>query len=128
MQKAIAGEAVSAANLDLYYWLALAHEAAGAPAEALALYKKIQAEDLQFRDVNRAGASTRPLAPPAGAGASARLAGPARGTRRSHPVARRAAAPPGRRASFPGRRSAAARSARCAAARTRSTAGAWPCA
>jgi len=52
VRKAIGGEAVSAANLDLYYWMALAHEAADAPAEALALFKKMQAEDLQFRDVN----------------------------------------------------------------------------
>jgi serine/threonine-protein kinase len=51
LRKAIGNEAISAANLDFHYWLALAHEAAGAPGEALALYKKIQAEDLQFRDV-----------------------------------------------------------------------------
>jgi len=51
LRKGIGNEAVSAANLDFHYWLALAHEAAGAPGEALALYKKIQAEDLQFRDV-----------------------------------------------------------------------------
>jgi len=72
LKKATAGEAVSAANLDLYYWMALAHEAAGAPAEALALFKKMQAEDLQFRDVNRrverlsavaAPASPAPAAP-----------------------------------------------------------------
>jgi tetratricopeptide (TPR) repeat protein len=53
VRKAVGGEAISAANLDLYYWMALAHEAAGAPAEALALFKKMQAEDLQFRDVNQ---------------------------------------------------------------------------
>jgi len=52
VRKAVGAEAVSAANLDLYYWMAVAHEAAGAPAEALALFKKMQAEDLQFRDVN----------------------------------------------------------------------------
>jgi tetratricopeptide (TPR) repeat protein len=51
-RKAISGEAISAANLDLYYWMALAHEAAGATAEALSHLKQIQAEDLQFRDVN----------------------------------------------------------------------------
>jgi tetratricopeptide (TPR) repeat protein len=52
VKKAVGGEAVSAANLDLHYWMAVAHEAAGAPAEALALFKKMQAEDLRFRDVN----------------------------------------------------------------------------
>jgi tetratricopeptide (TPR) repeat protein len=53
LRKAIGSEAIGAGNLDFHYWLALAHEAAGAPGEALALYKKIQAEDLQFRDVPR---------------------------------------------------------------------------
>jgi len=52
LRKVIGGEAVSAANLDLHYWLAIAHEAARAPAEALALFKKMQSEDLSFRDVN----------------------------------------------------------------------------
>jgi len=56
VRKAIAGEPISAANLDLYYWMALAHEAAGARAEALAQLKQIQAEDLQFRDVNERAA------------------------------------------------------------------------
>jgi tetratricopeptide (TPR) repeat protein len=53
LRKAIGSEAISAANLDLHYWLALAHEAAGARSEALELYKQIQAEDLQYRDVNQ---------------------------------------------------------------------------
>ena len=53
LKKAIGNEPISAANLDFHYWLALAHEAAGARAEALELYKKIQAEDLQYRDVNQ---------------------------------------------------------------------------
>ncbi len=51
LRKVIAGEAISPGNLDLHYWLAIAHEASGARPEALALYKQIQAEDLQFRDV-----------------------------------------------------------------------------
>ena len=51
LQRAIAGEAVSVANLDLYYWLAIAQER-DQPAEALALYKKIQAEHLGFKDVD----------------------------------------------------------------------------
>ena len=51
LQRAIAGQPASAANLDLYYWLAVAQEKAQ-PAEALALYKKIQAESLGFKDVD----------------------------------------------------------------------------
>jgi len=51
LQRAIAGQPVSIANLDLYYWLAIAQEK-GQPAEALALYKKIQAEHLGFKDVD----------------------------------------------------------------------------
>ena len=46
LQRAQAG----AARLELSYWLARAHEAAGAVAEALAIYEQIQAEDLAFRD------------------------------------------------------------------------------
>ena len=81
VRKAVGGEAISAANLDLYYWMALAHEAAGAPAEALALFKKMQAEDLQFRDVNQRvtrlvgsgpGRRGRPRPPPRPAGGRTR--------------------------------------------------------
>jgi tetratricopeptide (TPR) repeat protein len=50
LQKAIGGERVSKANLDLYYWLAAAHEK-DSPLEAIALYKSIQAESLHFREV-----------------------------------------------------------------------------
>ncbi len=68
VQKAIGAEPVSAANLDLYYWLAVANEASGQVSEALALYKKIQSEDLQFRDVERRvarlAAGGLPVAPP----------------------------------------------------------------
>jgi serine/threonine-protein kinase len=71
LAKALGGEPVSPANLDLYYWLAAAHEAAGHNAEALALFKKIQAEDLSFRDVaaraarlQAAPAVSRPAPPP----------------------------------------------------------------
>lgn len=53
VQRALAGAPISAANLDLYYWLALAHEAAGQRDEALANYKRILAEDLRYRDVER---------------------------------------------------------------------------
>jgi tetratricopeptide (TPR) repeat protein len=69
VQKAIGGQPVSAANIDLYYWLGLAHEASGHGAEALDIYKKIQSEDLQFRDVNQRvarmqGGASRPAAAP----------------------------------------------------------------
>ena len=53
LRKAIGREAMSPANLDLFYWLALAQEAAGARAEALSLYAQMQAEDLHFRDVGQ---------------------------------------------------------------------------
>jgi serine/threonine-protein kinase len=65
VRKEVGDEPISAANLDLYYWMALAHEAAGAPAEALALFKKMQAEDLQFRDVNQRVARLAGAAPSA---------------------------------------------------------------
>jgi len=75
LRKAIGHEPISAANLDFHYWLALAHEAAGARGEALDLYKKIQAEDLQYRDVNQRvtklqaapASAARPAAAPAAA-------------------------------------------------------------
>jgi tetratricopeptide (TPR) repeat protein len=51
LQRAIAGQPVSIANIDLIYWLAVAQEK-DQPAEALALYKKIQAEHLGFKDVD----------------------------------------------------------------------------
>jgi tetratricopeptide (TPR) repeat protein len=53
LRKAIGREPISPANLELFYWLALAQEAAGADGEALVLYEQIQAEDLQFRDVGQ---------------------------------------------------------------------------
>lgn len=68
VQKAIGDEPVSVANLDLYYWLARTHEASGAGDEALTLYKKIQAENLGFRDVGDRVArlqSGAPASPPA---------------------------------------------------------------
>jgi tetratricopeptide (TPR) repeat protein len=68
LQKVIGGEPVSAANLDLYYWLARTHEGSGSGAESLALYKKIQAEDLSFRDVSARAARLQGGAPPSAAG------------------------------------------------------------
>jgi len=73
LQRAIAGQPVSVANLDLYYWLAIAQEK-DQPAEALTVYKKIQAEHIGFKDVEERTAALeagkpigfvpRPIAPP----------------------------------------------------------------
>jgi tetratricopeptide (TPR) repeat protein len=80
VRKAVGAEPVSASNLDLYYWMALAHEAAGERDEAIALLKKMQAEDLQYRDVNervaRLGHGEAPAAP-APAAPAAVMPGPA---------------------------------------------------
>jgi tetratricopeptide (TPR) repeat protein len=53
LQNALARETMGAGNLEYYYWLAAAHEIAGQTAPALDLYKKILAEDLGFRDVEK---------------------------------------------------------------------------
>ena len=103
LRKAIGGEAISAANLDFHYWLALAHEASAAPAEALALYKKIQAEDLQFRDVAKrmarlGGVGSSP-ASVAAAPAPALAAALPPGVPAARPPQPPAAAPPGPAAS-----------------------------
>jgi tetratricopeptide (TPR) repeat protein len=95
VQKALAGQPASAANLDLYYWLGVGLEASGNAADALVAYKKIQSENLQFRDVNQrvtrlqggaaapaparpapaaAPASAPPAPAPAGAAATAKTA------------------------------------------------------
>ncbi len=64
LQKVIGGEPVSAANLDLYYWLARTHESTGSAQDAVALYKKIQAEDLSYRDVQARVSHLQGGAPP----------------------------------------------------------------
>ncbi len=79
VQKAIGGQPVSSATIDLYYWLGLAHEASGHGSQALDIYKKIQSEDLQFRDVNQRvariqGGASRPAA--SGPAAQAPPSGP----------------------------------------------------
>ena len=53
LQNALARETMGAGNLEYYYWLAAAHEIAGQTAPALDIYKKILAEDLGFRDVEK---------------------------------------------------------------------------
>jgi serine/threonine-protein kinase len=110
LQKAIGGQPVSSANLDLHYWLAAAQEGSN-PAEALAVYKKIQADDLGFRDVSRRVARLEgggAPAPPAAA-----VASPA-----PRPAAAPAAAPP---AANPSPAPAAAAPRPSAAAPTKST-------
>jgi len=102
VQKAIGDEPVSVSNLDLYYWLARTHEASGAGGEALALFKKIQAENLRFGDVNE-----RVSALESGEGAAAPV--PAAATSGLHASASASAgsAPPGPRGA-PGAASAPA--------------------
>jgi len=53
LQKVLARETMGPANLELYYWLAVAHELAGQKHPALDLYKKVMAEDLSFQDVEK---------------------------------------------------------------------------
>jgi serine/threonine-protein kinase len=77
VQKALGGEPVSPANLDLYYWLARTHEASGDAGPALDLYKKIQAENLGFRDVHARAQQLRGGAPAVAPGAAPVAAPPA---------------------------------------------------
>jgi tetratricopeptide (TPR) repeat protein len=68
LQRVIAGQPVVGATLDLYYWLAYAFEASGQSGTALELYKKVQAENLQYRDVETRVSQLQawvPQAPPA---------------------------------------------------------------
>ncbi len=83
VQKVIGGQPVSPTNLDLYYWLGLAHEASGHAKDALSIYEKIRAEDLRFRDVEKraerlhgvvAAAAAPSPAPPAAPAAPAPVA------------------------------------------------------
>ena len=68
IQKALGNEGVSAPTIELYYWLAMGHEAAGRAKEALDVYRKVMAEDLMFKDVERRvtrlEAGGAPLTPP----------------------------------------------------------------
>ena len=59
VQKAIGNQEVGPGNLDLYYWLGLAHEAHGHAREALTIYEKIRSEDLSFRDVEKRASHLR---------------------------------------------------------------------
>ncbi len=50
LEKALGGRPVAEENLSLYYWLARAKEATQAAA-AISIYKKIQSEDYEYKDV-----------------------------------------------------------------------------
>jgi serine/threonine protein kinase/tetratricopeptide (TPR) repeat protein len=69
VKKAIDGQPASAANLNLYYWMAAAQDAGGKSDEALSIYKKIQAEDVDFRDVDQRVKRLQSAAPPVPPGA-----------------------------------------------------------
>jgi tetratricopeptide (TPR) repeat protein len=82
LHRVLGADAVSPVNLDLYYWLAAAHEAAGNAPQAIAIYKKIQAEDLRYRDVGERvarliAAGGRAAASPAVPNAAPQAAAPA---------------------------------------------------
>jgi serine/threonine-protein kinase len=83
VQRAIGGQPVSSSNIGLYYWLGAAQEALGSTSEALAVYKKVQAEDLQYRDVEArmarlaSGGAPAPLPEPLAEQPSPRPARPA---------------------------------------------------
>jgi len=90
LQKVLGSDPVSSANLDLYYWLAAGYETLGSGREALAVYKKILAEDLRYRDVEKrvglleaagAGQAPRTASPPAPAPPSAAAAAGAPATK-----------------------------------------------
>ena len=87
LRRILGAEPVSATTLDLYYWMAVAQEKAGQSAEALALYEKILAEDLHFRDVEARVAAVR-------AGRPSPDPPPAHGPRRARAAPAPAAAVP----------------------------------
>jgi tetratricopeptide (TPR) repeat protein len=97
VQKALGDEPVSVANLDLYYWLARTHEASGAGDEAVALYKKIQAENIGFHDVGdrvtRLQRGAPAVAAPSAAPAPVAPASPPAAASRPAPPSPPAAAP-----------------------------------
>ena len=129
LQRALGSEPVSAANLDLYYWLGAGFEASGNGREALGIYKKILAEDLRFRDVEKrvarleAAGAARPPTPASAPAAPAGRRPPLR--RRRSARQRRGLRPPKPRASSARRRSAADPWAPSTAPRTATTAAAW---
>jgi serine/threonine-protein kinase len=53
LQRVLGSAPVSSANLSLQYWRAVALERGGRPDEALELFRKVLAEDMLFKDVER---------------------------------------------------------------------------
>jgi serine/threonine-protein kinase len=116
VHKAIGEQPVSSANLDLFYWLGAAHEANGNGSLALDLYKKVQAEDLRFRDVEARVArlvGEGVVAPQAGSAPAAAAAPAASASRAALPA--RAAGSGAAAAGFPGAGTAAEAQAATAA-------------
>jgi tetratricopeptide (TPR) repeat protein len=102
LRRILGSEPVSGATLDLYYWMAVAQEKAGKGADALALYEKILAEDLDFRDVESRVAAVRagrPSPDPPPVMDPARTAAPSRVAPAATPAA--APAPPSPKAAAP---------------------------
>jgi eukaryotic-like serine/threonine-protein kinase len=70
VQKVLGSQPVTPATLDLYYWLAVGLETAGKNSEALAIFRKVQSENLHYQDVGKRvarleeGATVPPLPPP----------------------------------------------------------------
>jgi tetratricopeptide (TPR) repeat protein len=70
VQKVLGNQPVSPSTLDLYYWLAVGLETAGKNAEALAIFRRVQSDNLHYQDVGKRvarleeGATVPPLPPP----------------------------------------------------------------
>jgi tetratricopeptide (TPR) repeat protein len=83
VQKVLGSQPISPTTLDLYYWLALGLETGGKNAEALAIFRKIQSENLHYQDVARRvarleeGGSVPPLPPPPLLGLASAVSPPA---------------------------------------------------
>jgi tetratricopeptide (TPR) repeat protein len=82
VQKVLGSQPVSPTTLDLYYWLAVGLETAGKNSEALALFRKVQSENLHYQDVGKRvarleeGATVPPLPPPPLLGAGGAVPAP----------------------------------------------------
>jgi serine/threonine-protein kinase len=68
LQRILAGKAVALSNLELHYWMAIALESSARIPEAIETYRRVLAEDVHFRDVEkrlaRLEAGGAPLPPP----------------------------------------------------------------
>jgi len=95
VQKVLAGQPITGANLVLNYWLAAGYEASNQVTDAVSLYKKILAEDLQFRDVDkRLRRLQSGVSPVGGVTQPSADSHPAPAPRTAAPPAPRPAAPP----------------------------------